>query len=412
MSFADQFYAHRIARYTQAIQDAKLRHDGLEAETQRLALGLFTSLWKRTERILLAESADQMVADLLARIAPLALVRATASYSLPPPLWLELAQPLVPIFDKYTDYSQPAVKGVFWYSFFDARLAAAVTRFTPAAQVKGVTERAKVLAEKEQRWLLDLISPEQERIVSLAFDRESLAWDVSPIHLCPFALCTGSSAREVCPLCAHWRRFWSLRFPLMLMVKDQLFAQSRVVTETALRRVPRERSGKKRTIAVPSSYRVIDASTKTVREVRQALFPRGSWLARHEPDEIEYVEKLVRPFKRTYRSERYKNVRGQTVQFTPRQSRHIPTLKDRRRVTHAVRRPVSSPPGTPGRGSPYCSRAHRQTRAQTEHRTYRPTCDLQFRQAQTAVIPACSAARSFPADCRAGTRASATKSER
>jgi len=337
MSFADQFYAHRIARYTQAIQDAKLRHDGLEAETQRLALGLFTSLWKRTERLFFAESTQQMVADLLTSTSPLALIRATASYPLPTtPLWLEPAHPLVLVFDKYTDYPQPPVKGIFWFPFFDPALASDAARLASAASVSVVTERAKALAEEEHRWILDLISPEQERIVSLAFDRESLAWDVSPIHLCPFALCTGSSAREVCPLCAHWRRFWSLRFPLMLMVKDQLFAQSRVVTETALRRVPRERSGKKRTIAVPSSYRVIDASTKTVREVRQALFPRGSWLARHEPDEIEYVEKLVRPFKRTYRSERYKNVRGQTVQITPRQSRHIPTLKDRRRVTKVI----------------------------------------------------------------------------
>lgn len=337
MTFADQFSSHRIAGYTQAIQDAKLRHDGLAAEIERLALGQFTSIWKHTERILFAESADQMVADLLARIAPLALVRATASYPLPTsPLWLELAQPLVPVFDKYTDYSQPAIKGVFWYAFFDATLAAAVTQFTPAARARGVTERANVLAKKEHRWLLELISPEQEPVVSLTFDRESLAWDVSPIHLCPFALCTGRNEREICPLCAHWRRLWSLRFPLMLMVKDQLIAQSHVVTETTLHRVPREHSRKKRTVPATISYRVIDASWKTVSEVQRSLFPRGSWLARHDADEIEYVEKLVRPFTRTYRSERYKNVRGQTVQITPQQPRHIPTLKDRRRRTFVI----------------------------------------------------------------------------
>lgn len=337
MSFADQFAAQQCVHYTQAMADANRRHDSLEAETHRLALDLFTSLWKRTERILFAESAEQMVADLLRKSAPLALVHATAAYPLPAtPLWLELARPLILQFDKYTDYLQPLVKGVFWSSFFDGTLAAAMARFTPAAQAKEVAERANILAEKDQCWLLDLISPERERVVSLAFDRERLAWDVSPIHRCPFDLCTGTSEREVCALCAHWRRSWSLRFPLMLMVKDQLFAESRVMTETVLHRVQRERSGKKRTIAVPVTYRVIDASRKTVREVRQALFPRGSWLARHEPDEIAYVEKLVRPFTRTYRSERYVNMRGQTQQITPQQPRHIPILKDRQRATNVI----------------------------------------------------------------------------
>jgi len=348
MTFADQFYAQQLAHDTQAMENAKRRHDSLETETQRLALDLFTSLWKRIERILFAESVEQMVADLLRRITPLALVRTTAASPLKAsPLWLELARPLVLRFDKYTDYPQPLVKGIFWFPFFDPALASTAARLAPTASEPVVTERAKALAEEEHRWLLDLISPERERVVSLAFDRESLVWSVSPTHRCPFALCSGTSEREVCAICAHWRRAWSLRFPLMLMVKDQLFAESRVVTETVLRRVPRERSDKKRTVAVPVSSRVIDASTKTVREVRQALFPRGSWLTRHAPDEIAYVDTRVRPFTRTYRSERYVNMRGQTQQITPQKPRHIPTLKDRRRNTKVMASAYESGEDTP-----------------------------------------------------------------
>ena len=194
MTFADQFYAHRIARSTQAIQDANRRHDGLEAESQRLALGLFTSLWKRTERILLAESADQMVADLLTRTQPLVLVRTTASYPLPTtPLWLELAEPLALVFDKYTDYAQPRVKGLFWFPFFDPALVADVAQLVPEAGADVVIASASALAAHDSRWLLDLISPEQERVCPLAFDRESLVWSVSPTHRCPFALCSGTS---------------------------------------------------------------------------------------------------------------------------------------------------------------------------------------------------------------------------
>ena len=122
-----------------------------------------------------------------------------------------------------------------------------------------------------------------------------------------------------CPQCHSFLSVWARIFGLSAIIAGQYLAALRYEekTVTTMRHVPREKSGKERRVPVKHIFKVIDANEIIIPVVRKeeagTREPRGSWMA----DGNFVVEEIrTRKFKRTYRSDRYVNVKGQSIEFS------------------------------------------------------------------------------------------------
>jgi hypothetical protein len=341
MIFEEFFYTSRMNEWRASLKEAMQANEAENQLSLQVSQQAFEYLWRRTAYIRFASSTMSMTFYLLNRTPFEQLVAAIAAYTLPQgPLLLTLEAPVVPRFETPNARSLLPVKGLHWICMNDPRLA-------DMSASGRVAQSIRSLLHRDPLFLLNLVTEDADTVFSLAYAPEQGRWGLSPVHVCPFGRCSPTDGDETCEQCRLWCASWSMVFPLLLMVKDRLFAQPRQQTEQVVRRVERQHSGKKRTVAVSYSYSVIDASHLTRREVRRSLFPRGSWLQRHAPEEIAYEDRAARAYARTYRHERYTHMRGQTQEIRPRKLRHTPVLKSRQRITSVIASSYAAVDGGP-----------------------------------------------------------------
>lgn len=148
-------------------------------------------------------------------------------------------------------------------------------------------------------------------------------------HRC--ARCTTEAGvRILCEQCRFLLDAWANIFGFSAVIAAQYLAAMRYEeqTTTIMRRTRREKSGKERRQAVKYTYKVIDANEIVIPIRESSDLPhekRGSWIG----EDTVYEEIRTRPFQRTYRHERYVNMRGQTVSFPDGIIRQQPRKKER-----------------------------------------------------------------------------------
>jgi hypothetical protein len=139
-----------------------------------------------------------------------------------------------------------------------------------------------------------------------------------------------------CKDCQIFLTMWGRILAVSMLIGGQYLAARRYEEKAfeGVRRVPRQHNEKKvKKVPVKHIFKVIDAN-ELIIQVPLPDAPRRdptgeSWLADAlAAGQVEYQEIQTRPFTRTYRHERYTNVRGQTVTFAEGISRMQPRLKE------------------------------------------------------------------------------------
>ena len=150
-------------------------------------------------------------------------------------------------------------------------------------------------------------------------------------HQCPFKQCISSS---LCEACKRMLVIWSQIFALSSIIAGQYLAATRYEEKefTGMRRVPRQGNDKKsKRVPVKHIFKTIDANEIVITVPSEPPKERelhGSWIANAEAEgDLDYQECRTRPFARTYRHERYVNMKGNSTSFPEGVIRRHPIRK-------------------------------------------------------------------------------------
>lgn len=213
---------------------------------------------------------------------------------------------------------------------------------------------SRYLATGKDTIFLYLIEEERATIYDvLELNHQQQTWCYQyPYHRCPLEKCFVDEIThhiQLCAVCETTLTNWVQIFSLSAIIAGQYLAVQRYEErrETSIHSRPRARNEKKSKRFVSThTYKVIDAN-----EILIPLHPADEDHIHHSETEKEgrfswvaqaYVEGdldrrviTTRPFTRTYRSERYVNVRGQTQDFPEGIIRQQPIRKSRqgKRIT-------------------------------------------------------------------------------
>jgi hypothetical protein len=174
-------------------------------------------------------------------------------------------------------------------------------------------------------WMLD------SQPLSYVYDAERGKWSFNANHHCPAHLCEKLTVDErhwpswyICDVCRPRFEYWTSWFPVALMAVNLDFAEveerqePKRVTERELRRKRTDRGYKE--ISITHTYHVItfDISVKThatpIESLEHGEPSHPTWLEQAIQDEtVLYVDKHIEQFPRTFKHERYVNMRGKTI---------------------------------------------------------------------------------------------------
>jgi hypothetical protein len=146
-----------------------------------------------------------------------------------------------------------------------------------------------------------------------------------------------------CSDCEAFLILWQKVVSMTMIISGLLLAERRYEEKTfsGIRHMPRRKNDKKaKRVPVSYVFRVIDASEIIIpvrsepTPTRQSSNEKNSWVAEAETlGVLGHKEIQTRPFERTYRHERYKNVKGQVLKFPEGVKRSQPIRTDREHAT-------------------------------------------------------------------------------
>lgn len=182
-----------------------------------------------------------------------------------------------------------------------------------------------------EEWSLDIIEDTQATSVfSLDYFPSRKQWSLKPQHVCPFEQCQHIPATntlmpcEQCKTLATW-------FAVLLgtyILADQGFFREVAVSDESIRATRKvnvasiDSKPKFQEMLIVHGYHIISVDATAPRLTpNKPVEARGSWLAAHDESEIIRIEQVVT---RTYKHERYKNMRGIKQQV----KRKVPVLRE------------------------------------------------------------------------------------
>jgi hypothetical protein len=181
-----------------------------------------------------------------------------------------------------------------------------------------------------QPWLLHCLDEWGEEVLTYPYVYSDGEWDwqFDMRHPCPYGQCHYTpigTLDEPCMDCQRDQGVMTLYLGLILLFDSGYYQQIVVREEEEARTYPINLDG--RTQAESETTRPVRIrrlrKNVLVQELvvrKPVMNPRGSWLARHSPEEIVVKKKVRRPYKTRTRS-------GKVIDVVPKKERRIPLLK-------------------------------------------------------------------------------------
>ena len=214
-------------------------------------------------------------------------------------------------------------------------IAHAITSYLECHPGVKMTQRLAQLSSCPWQWTLDVFS--QDSLPrNYLYDANREQWTLAMSQGCASGACHATAIDQtdffphwyICDECMPTFEYWTSWFPVALMAIHGDFAQTEerqdldLLTEQETRKVRRPGSGRYDNVALTHTYEVItfDMSVKT----RMSQPPRDQqpskpiWLEQAIAAEtVLYVCKRIGQTQRTFKHERYVNMRGKTIDVHP-----------------------------------------------------------------------------------------------
>lgn len=188
----------------------------------------------------------------------------------------------------------------------------------------------QVIGFDQTTWTLSCLDELGEEIAVYHYRQEagSWSWQMYAGHLCPFKGCRYSrlgTLTRSCDRCEEIRTLMTLQVGLILLYDAGYFQEVVVVEEAEPRSYTVNPAGKvlrEQEVTRPVRVRRIrkNVLVKELPARQPVLHPRGSWLEKHAPDEVDTTWKKREPFETRTRS-------GKVITVTPTQAKRIRRLK-------------------------------------------------------------------------------------
>jgi hypothetical protein len=219
-----------------------------------------------------------------------------------------------------------------------------------------VPKKLETIIAKPWIWDFQVMAMGDHPLLYL-YDAEFKRWTLNNVDLCPVHLCEKLAVDNrkwpswyICDVCRPAFEYWTSWFPVALMAVNLDFAETeekrepKQLTEREIRK-KRVNTGYKET-PVLHTYHVItfDISVKehvipaSPSEPGEPSHP--TWLEQAIKDEtVLYVEKHIEQTQRTFKHERYVNMRGKTIDVRPYDKRIPMSVK---RLKQTINQAIAS----------------------------------------------------------------------
>ncbi len=216
------------------------------------------------------------------------------------------------------------------------------------------TEKFEKLASLNWLWTLDVFR-RGDNPRSYVYHADRQEWTLNQIAACSSGACSRTATDQndafanwyICDECMPIFQYWTSWFPVALMAINGDFAETEerpeldVVNEQEIRKVQRPKSGRYDDVTVTHTYEIIafDMSVKTRASEHQYDHETSSptWLEQAIANEtVLYVSKHIAQTQRTFKHERYVNMRGKTIDVRSYDKRVPMSINRLKQTIHKV----------------------------------------------------------------------------
>jgi hypothetical protein len=193
--------------------------------------------------------------------------------------------------------------------------------------------------------------------LSYLYDADRQRWTLNNIDVCPVRRCEQLGMDQwrwpnwyICDVCRPAFEYWTSWLPVALMAVNLDFAETeeRPKRATFIERETRKKRAEKgyQEVSVTHMYQIVtfDISVKTqippIQHPSSNELVHPTWLEQAIHDEtVLYVDKHIEQTQRTFKHERYINMRGKTIDVRPYDKRIPMSVK---RLKHTIYQAVAS----------------------------------------------------------------------
>ncbi len=228
----------------------------------------------------------------------------------------------------------------------------AVTSYLECHPGTKITEKLAKLPAISQQWTLDVFR-RGDNPRGYVYDASRQQWTLAQAEACVSGACEGIAIDQtdhfpnwyICNECAPVFQYWTSWFPVALMAINGDFAETEekqepdVITEQEIRKVRWPGSGRYRDVPVTHAYEIVtfdmSVKTRTHQPHRDHEPSSPTWLEQAIAAEtVLYVSKRVGQSQRTFRHERYVNMRGKTIDVRAYDKRIPMSVKRLKQTIH------------------------------------------------------------------------------
>lgn len=188
----------------------------------------------------------------------------------------------------------------------------------------------EIAAQMQTTWTLSCLSTQGEELLVYLYRNDapgSWSWHMIAAHQCPVQKCRYRSGLLVqsCNLCESIKAMLTMHLGLLLLYDSGYFQEIVVQEQAEQHTYTVNLTGK--TLHESETTREVkirrirkDVLSKEVGVSKQVINPHGSWLEKHDPDEIETTWKKREPYDWRARN-------GKVIKVTPTKPKRIRKLK-------------------------------------------------------------------------------------
>jgi len=246
--------------------------------------------------------------------------------ALPPqPVLIDLGQARVIIKEVQSKF--PPIAGMAFLCPGDRAIMREAQARLPAKYHPSIQQ---VIGFDQTTWTLSCLDAMGEEITVYHYRQEagSWNWQMYAGHRCPFKGCRYSllgPLERACDRCEEIRTLMTLQVGLILLYDTGYFQEVVVVEEVEPRSYTVNPAGKvlsEQEVTRPVRVRYIrkNVLVKELPARHPVVHPRGSWLEKHAPDEVDTTWTKRAPFEMRTRS-------GKLITVTPKEAKRIRRLK-------------------------------------------------------------------------------------
>lgn len=232
--------------------------------------------------------------------------------------------------------------------FFSSIPHAAIS-YLEAHPREHMPRRFRSLLEVSWLWNLEITAMESHPR-SYVYDADRGLWSLNKVNLCPSGLCEclgqdtkGFLSWYMCESCKAQFEYWTAFFSTALLAITLNFAEEEepkkplIMVEHETRRRKQDHESQKANRVHTYQTITFDLAVKPLAPSPQGIHQKEkihpTWVERAIQDEtILYVDKCIDESQRTFRHERYVNMRGKTITI-PSYSKRIPRSVKRLKQT-------------------------------------------------------------------------------